>query len=61
VREFSAGRALPHIQAGDGAADEHALDLGRALEDREVMRRGGVRPGSMFESPTVTSQKADEC
>jgi hypothetical protein len=29
----------PDIQAGDGAADDHALDLGGALEDREVVGR----------------------
>jgi hypothetical protein len=31
---------LPHIQTGDGAADDHALDLGGALEDREDVGRG---------------------
>ena len=31
---------LPDVEAGDGAADEHALDLRGALEDREDLRVG---------------------
>ena len=35
----SRSSALPDVQPGDGVPDDHALDLGRALEDREVIRR----------------------
>src|SRR5215469_5047494 len=30
--------ALADVQAGDGAADDHSLDLGGAFEDREDLR-----------------------
>jgi hypothetical protein len=33
-------RLLPHVQPGDGPTDDHALDLRRALENREA--RGGT-------------------
>jgi hypothetical protein len=33
-------RLLPDFEPGDGAADDHALDLRGALEDREA--RGGT-------------------
>jgi hypothetical protein len=34
-------RLLPHVQPGDGPTDDHALDLRRALEDREARGGGG--------------------
>ena len=40
----------PDVQAGDGAADDHALNLGGGLEDREVVRHGSSRPAHM---PTI--------
>ena len=49
---------LPDVQAGDGAADDHALDLGGALEDREVVGRGCLRPGIVFEIVGLAWQKA---
>jgi hypothetical protein len=33
-------RLLPHVEPGDGPSDDHALDLRRALENRED--RGGT-------------------
>jgi hypothetical protein len=40
--------ALPDVEAGDRASDQHALDLGRAFEDREVVRPGYRRLGLTF-------------
>lgn len=31
---------LPDVDVGHGAADDYALDLGRAFEDSEVVGRG---------------------
>ena len=50
---------LSHIEAGDGAADDHALDLGGALEDREVVRGIGLRPGCMFVIITLNCCEID--
>jgi hypothetical protein len=33
-------RLLPHVEAGHGPSDDHALDLGRALENGEA--HGGM-------------------
>jgi hypothetical protein len=40
LAECFSSSALPDIEAGDRASDQHALDLGRAFEDREVVRSG---------------------
>ena len=52
---------LSHIEAGDGAADDHALDLGGALEDREVVRRGWNRATNMLASIGLAWQDAGDC
>jgi hypothetical protein len=43
---------LTDVQAGEGAADDHALDLGGAFEDREDL---GLR-GSFRRSPACTTR-----
>jgi hypothetical protein len=45
---FARSSGLPDVEAGDGAADDHALDLRGALEDGEVVRGGHRRLGLMF-------------
>jgi hypothetical protein len=46
--------------AGDGVADDHALDLASALEDGEDVRRGYPRLGPMFAIRSLNWQQAND-
>jgi hypothetical protein len=60
LTSFPQVRGLADVQSRDGAADEHPLDLGGSLEDREVIGCGWLGSGNMFETMVVTWQVADE-
>jgi hypothetical protein len=51
---------LPDVEAGDGAADDHPLDLARALEDGEVVRRGLSRAARMLTIMRLAWQEAND-
>jgi hypothetical protein len=57
---FARSSGLPDVEAGDGAADDHALDLRGALEDGEVVRRSYPRLGLTFEIRCLNLRYVDD-
>jgi hypothetical protein len=51
--------SLPNVQAGNGAADDHALDLRGALEDREDVRPALSRAACMLTIMHLACQETD--
>ena len=58
VRLFS--DALAHVEPGDGAADDHALDLRGALEDGEVVRCAWSRAANISVIMWLSWLKVDD-